>query len=75
MNILIQFTQIQFDIIINSTTQKMKFSITDLFSKCDQIRCFFGFGHIYWRNPYWKTSFCCAVKDFPNIVEEYLGPC
>ena len=20
-----------------------------------------GFGHIYWRNPYWKTSFFCAV--------------
>ena len=47
MNILIQFTQIQFDIIINSTAQKMKFSITDFFSKCDQIRCFLGFGHIY----------------------------
>ena len=20
-----------------------------------------GFGHIYWRNPSWKTSFFCAV--------------
>ena len=27
------------------TAQKMKFSIKDFFSKCDQIRC--GFGHIY----------------------------
>ena len=26
------------------TAQKMKFSIKDLFSKCDQIR-------IYWKNP------------------------
>ena len=26
------------------TAQKMKFSIKDFFSKCDQIR---GFGHIY----------------------------
>ena len=29
------------------TPQKMKFSIKDFFSKCDQIRSF----HIYWRNP------------------------
>ena len=21
----------------------------------------YGFGHIYWRNPKWKTSFFCAV--------------
>ena len=27
------------------TAQKMKFSIKDFFSKCDQIHC--GFGHIY----------------------------
>ena len=32
--------------------QKMKFSIKNFFSKCDQIRSFlFGFGHIYWNNP------------------------
>ena len=30
------------------TAQKMKFSIKDFFSKCDQIR---KNGHIYWRNP------------------------
>ena len=28
------------------TAQKIKFSIKDFFSKCDQIR-----GHIYWKNP------------------------
>ena len=33
-----------------NTAQKMKFSIKDFFSKCDQI-CSCGFGHIYWRNP------------------------
>ena len=27
--------------------QKMKFLIKDFFSKCDQIRSFRGFGHIY----------------------------
>ena len=39
------------------TAQKMKFSIKDFFSKCDQIRRFLQIGHIYWRNPLWKTSF------------------
>ena len=34
--------------------QKMKFSIKDFSSKSDQT-C--GFGHIYWRIPWWKTSF------------------
>ena len=41
------------------TAQKM-FSIKDFFSKCDQSagncqNC--RFGHIYWRNPQYKTSF------------------
>ena len=36
---------------IRSTGQKMKFSIKDIFSKCDQIRAVnCGFGHIYYRN-------------------------
>ena len=30
---------------VRNTTQKMKFSIKDFFSKCDEIRSF-GFGHI-----------------------------
>ena len=29
------------------TAQKMKFSIMDFFSECDECT---GFGHIYWRN-------------------------
>ena len=34
------------------TAQKVKFSIKDFFSKCDQIRSFLRiFGHIYWSNP------------------------
>ena len=41
---------------IHITAQKM-FSIKDFFSKCDQIRRKRQFGHIYWRNPEWKTSF------------------
>ena len=43
-------------IMIIATAQKMMFSIKDFFSKCDQIEnC--RFGHIYWRNPFRKTSF------------------
>ena len=30
---------------------KIKFSIKNFFSKCDQIRRKLRFGHIYWRNP------------------------
>ena len=39
------------------TAQKMKFSITDFFSKFDQIRRNCGFGHIYWRfgHIYWRN--------------------
>ena len=33
------------------TAQKMKFSIEDFFSKCDQIRRKLRFGHICGRNP------------------------
>ena len=32
------------------TEQKMKFSIKDFFSKCDQFAGNCGFGHICWRN-------------------------
>ena len=37
-----------------------KFSIEDLFSKCDQIRSFLR-ALFYWRNPQLKTSFFCAL--------------
>ena len=36
--------------------KKIKLSIKDFFSKCDQIRRKLRFGHIYWRNSEWKTS-------------------
>ena len=40
-----------------SFCSKKKFSITDFFSKCDQICENCGFSHISWRNPAWITSF------------------
>ena len=32
----------------DDTVQKLKFSIKDFFSKCDQIQSFVGFGSISW---------------------------
>ena len=40
----------------------MKFSIKDFSSQSDQIAGNCGFGHIYWRNLQWKTSFFCAAQ-------------
>ena len=40
--------------------QKMKFSVNDFFGK---------FGHIYWRNPWWKTSFLCSVTILYKFLE------
>ena len=55
------------------TAQKMKFSIKDFFSKCDQIR---SFCHIYWRNPQRKNFIFYAQFDksiiFPLLVFETL---
>ena len=43
-----QFLQ-EFQVVGLYIFKKMKFSIKDFFSKCDQILS--GFGYIYWRNP------------------------
>ena len=45
--------QIPKDKVSMSTAQKMKFSIKDFSSKCEQIRKKL---HIHLRNPLWKTS-------------------
>ena len=39
------------------TAQKMKFSIEDFFSKCDQIF------HIYWKKSSMEIFIFCAVCD------------
>ena len=30
------------------------------------------FGHIYWRNPSWKTSFFCAVEEKEFFVKNFV---
>ena len=32
-----------------------------------------GFGHIYWRNPSWKTSFFCAVTCGKENSQKSVG--
>ena len=43
------------------TSQKMKFSIKDFFSKCDQIRSFLGIGLL--KKSLMKNYMLCAVRD------------
>ena len=52
----------------------MKFSIIVFFSKCNKFAWKCGFGHINWRNPYWKTSFFvqCLVHRKVNILKFVL---
>ena len=56
----------------NFTAQKMKFSIR--FSSVNVIQSAGNcrFGHIYWRNPWWQTSFFLhAVGGFYNICNPW----
>ena len=48
----------------DNTAQKMKFSVKNLFGKCDQIRSFLRiWSHLLEKNPYWKTSFFVHCKS------------
>ena len=66
------------DILLDLCIQKMKFSIKDFLTKCNQIRMKQrGFGNIYRRNPYWKTSFfvqchlySCPSKNFRFLLTQ-----
>ena len=46
------------------TAQKMKFSIKDFYSKCDQIHSSFGFGHIFWRMENFIFFVLCYSTSF-----------
>ena len=48
----------------SATAQKMKFSIKNFFSKCDQIRSFLGIWSHLLKNPWWKTYFFVQCKRF-----------
>ena len=49
--------------------KKKNFSIKDFLSKGDQI------GHVYWRNPEWKTSVfvqCVFLQHLPSPAKKLL---
>ena len=47
------------------TAQKMKFSITDFFSKCDQIRSFLRIWlHLLKKSVMKNSIFCLVIYDF-----------
>ena len=61
-----KIVKIYYAVVVKNVTQlptvtlhkKIKFSIGDFFSECDQIHSFLGtFGHIYWRNLQLKSWF------------------
>ena len=51
------------------TAQKMKFSITDFLSKCDQIRNFLQIWSHLLKQSLIETSFFCAVEDINVKVD------
>ena len=56
----------------------MKFFMKDFFSKCAKSAVSCEFGHIYWRNPLWKTSFFVQGYTFIRInfraIFSFKGP-
>ena len=52
---------------VRITAQTMKFSIKEFFSKVTKSARKCGFGHNYWINPLWKTSF--FVQCMTRIID------
>ena len=67
-NFAIRYIEIWWKIWVNDTTQKMKFSIKDFFSKCDQI-CW---KLLIWSHLLMKSVmenfffFLCGIASMPN---------
>ena len=49
---------------VRNTEQKMKFSIKDFFSKCDQIRSFLRIWSHLLKKSLMENFIFCAVKEF-----------
>ena len=57
------------------TAQKMKFSIMDFFSKCDQIRKFLRiWSHLLKKSLMENLIFLCSVYNIILHLQEYLAP-
>ena len=57
--------------IISNTAQKMKFSIKDFFSRCDQIRSFLRIWLQLLKKSLMENFILCAVK-IPSIPPLHL---
>ena len=49
----------------NNTAQKMKFPLRISHVNVTKFAANCGFGHIYWRDPWWKTSFFVQYHLMP----------
>ena len=56
------------------TAQKMKFSIKDFFSKCDQIRCFLRIWLHLLEKSLMGNFIFCAVGDLIETSQRHLMP-
>ena len=53
--------------LVSSTAQKMKFSIKDFFSKCDQIRSFLQISSHLLKKSLMENFSFCAVQGVWNL--------
>ena len=53
---------------VSSTEQKMKFSMKDFFSKCDQIRRFRIWSHLLMKSLMENVIFYAVQKNFTGII-------
>ena len=54
------------------TAQKIKFSIKDFFSKCDQIRSFLRFWSYLLKKSFMENFIFCVVLLLPFLYKEYF---
>ena len=52
------------------TVQKMKFSITDFYSKCDQIRSFLRIWSHLLKKPLLENFIFCVVRSAPSLLQK-----
>ena len=60
-------------LLTENTAQKMKFSIKDFFSKCDQILSFLQIWSHLLRKSLMESFILCAVKGHSEILFRLFG--
>ena len=67
----VSFSCSQLQTLVPDTAQKMKFSIKDFFSKCDQICGNLGIWSHLLKKSLMENFIFCAVKFFPYVLIQY----